>query len=306
MTDSYADFPRPALRAARRRRAARRARRPRAQLGEPGDAPRAGRRVAGGRPGPRDPGRAHPGRGQGVLVGRQLRPDRRHDRRLRRSGPGSCARRATSSTTSSTARKPIVSAIHGPAVGAGLVVALLADVSVVGRTAEIIDGHTRLGVAAGDHAAICWPLLCGMAKAKYYLLTCETADRRGSRADRPGVARASTTTTWPTRARDRGVAGARAPRRRSAGPSTALNNWYRQAGADLRRLARPTSSSASAGRTPRGTGVAPGEARRHVHRPDLRVAAPTSNRGRDAAGRRVRRVVGTAGAGARPNPEECR
>ena len=55
--------------------------------------------------------------------------------------------------------KPIVSAVHGPAVGAGLVCALLADVSVVGRTARIIDGHTRLGDAAGDHAAVCWPLL---------------------------------------------------------------------------------------------------------------------------------------------------
>ena len=62
--------------------------------------------------------------------------------------------------------KPIVSAIHGPAVGAGLVVALLADISVAARSARIIDGHTRLGVAAGDHAAICWPMLCGMAKAK--------------------------------------------------------------------------------------------------------------------------------------------
>ena len=31
--------------------------------------------------------------------------------------------------------KPIVSAIHGPAVGAGLVVGLLADISIVGRTA---------------------------------------------------------------------------------------------------------------------------------------------------------------------------
>ena len=55
--------------------------------------------------------------------------------------------------------KPIVSAMHGPAVGAGLVAGLLADVSVAARTARIIDGHTRLGVAAGDHAAVCWPLL---------------------------------------------------------------------------------------------------------------------------------------------------
>ncbi|MBV8692353.1 MAG: enoyl-CoA hydratase/isomerase family protein [Actinobacteria bacterium] len=81
--------------------------------------------------------------------------------------------------------KPVVSAMHGPAVGAGLVAGLLADVSVVGRTARIIDGHTRLGVAAGDHAAICWPLLCGMAKAKYYLLTCDTLT--GEEAERIGL-----------------------------------------------------------------------------------------------------------------------
>lgn len=81
--------------------------------------------------------------------------------------------------------KPIVSAVHGPAVGAGLVAAILADVSVVGRTAKIIDGHTRLGVAAGDHAAICWPLLCGMAKAKYLLLTCDPLT--GEEAERIGL-----------------------------------------------------------------------------------------------------------------------
>jgi enoyl-CoA hydratase len=80
---------------------------------------------------------------------------------------------------------PIVSAMHGAAVGAGLVAGLLADVSVVGRSARIIDGHTRLGVAAGDHAAICWPLLCGMAKAKYYLLTCDTLT--GEEAERIGL-----------------------------------------------------------------------------------------------------------------------
>jgi len=81
--------------------------------------------------------------------------------------------------------KPIVSAIHGPAVGAGLVAGMLADVSIVGRNARIIDGHTRLGVAAGDHAAVCWPLLCGMAKSKYYLLTCDTLT--GEEAERIGL-----------------------------------------------------------------------------------------------------------------------
>ncbi|WP_326822459.1 enoyl-CoA hydratase/isomerase family protein [Streptosporangium sp. NBC_01756] len=81
--------------------------------------------------------------------------------------------------------KPIVSAIQGPAVGAGLAVALLADISVAGRTARIIDGHTRLGVAAGDHAAIVWPLLCGLAKAKYHLLLCEPVT--GEQAEAMGL-----------------------------------------------------------------------------------------------------------------------
>ena len=80
---------------------------------------------------------------------------------------------------------PVVSAIRGPAVGAGLVCALLADISVVAKTARLIDGHTRLGVAAGDHAAIVWPLLCGMAKAKYYLLLCEPVS--GEEAERIGL-----------------------------------------------------------------------------------------------------------------------
>ncbi len=81
--------------------------------------------------------------------------------------------------------KPIVSGIEKVAVGAGLATALLADISVCGRSARIIDGHTKLGVAAGDHAVIIWPLLCGMAKAKYYLMTCEPMD--GEEAERLGL-----------------------------------------------------------------------------------------------------------------------
>lgn len=81
--------------------------------------------------------------------------------------------------------KPIVSAINGVAVGAGLVVALLADVSIIAEDVRFTDGHTRLGVVAGDHAAIIWPLLCGMAKAKYYLLTSDFID--GREAERIGL-----------------------------------------------------------------------------------------------------------------------
>lgn len=81
--------------------------------------------------------------------------------------------------------KVIVSAINGPAVGAGLVVGILADVSIAGKAARIVDGHTRLGVAAGDVACIIWPLLCGMAKAKYHLLTCRPVN--GEEAERIGL-----------------------------------------------------------------------------------------------------------------------
>jgi len=116
--------------------------------------------------------------------------------------------------------KPVISAIHGVAVGAGLVVALLADVSVAGRTAKIIDGHTKLGVAAGDHAAICWPLLVGMAKAKYYLLTCEPLN--GAEAERIGWSPSVWTTTRcsPPRPASRAI-WPRARKRRSASPNTA-------------------------------------------------------------------------------------
>jgi enoyl-CoA hydratase len=83
------------------------------------------------------------------------------------------------------ARKPVVSAINGVAVGAGLAVALLADVSIAAESAKLSDGHVRIGVAAGDHAALLWPMLCGFARAKYYLLTADFVD--GREAERIGL-----------------------------------------------------------------------------------------------------------------------
>ena len=81
--------------------------------------------------------------------------------------------------------KPIISAINGFAVGAGLAVALMADISIMAEEAKITDGHVNLGVSAGDHAAILWPMLCGLAKAKYYLMTAEFVD--GKEAERIGL-----------------------------------------------------------------------------------------------------------------------
>jgi enoyl-CoA hydratase len=123
--------------------------------------------------------------------------------------------------------KPIVSAMRGPAVGAGLVCGLLADISIAAEDARLIDGHTRLGVAAGDHAAIVWPLLCGMAKAKYYLLLCETVS--GREAERIGlVSLAVPDAELDARAVAIAVRLAEGAPTAIRWTKHALNNWLRQ------------------------------------------------------------------------------
>ena len=125
--------------------------------------------------------------------------------------------------------KMVVSAMHGPAVGAGLVAGLLADISIAAKNARLIDGHTRLGVAAGDHAAIVWPLLCGMAKAKYYLLLCDQVS--GEEAERIGLI------SMACEENELQEKSLEVARRLAAGAQTALrwtksalNNWLRMAG----------------------------------------------------------------------------
>lgn len=124
--------------------------------------------------------------------------------------------------------KPIVSAINGVAVGAGLAVALMADISIIADDARLTDGHLRLGVGAGDHAAIIWPLLCGMAKAKYYLLTAEFID--GREAERIGlVSRAVPRAELLQTALGVGETLGRGPQAALQWTKRSLNNWLRQA-----------------------------------------------------------------------------
>ena len=124
---------------------------------------------------------------------------------------------------------PIVSAMTGPAVGAGLAIGLLADISIATPETRIVDGHTKLGVAAGDHAVIVWPLLCGLAKAKYHLLLCEPLD--GVEAERIGLV---SLCVPADELEDRALAiamrladGAQPALRHT---KLALNNWLRLAG----------------------------------------------------------------------------
>jgi enoyl-CoA hydratase len=123
---------------------------------------------------------------------------------------------------------PVVSAINGVAVGAGLAVALMADVSVIDEEARLTDGHLRLGVAAGDHAVAIWPLLCGMAKAKYYLLTADFLD--GREAERIGlVSKAVPADEVLPTAHAVAAKLARGPRDATRMTKRALNHWLRQA-----------------------------------------------------------------------------
>jgi enoyl-CoA hydratase len=125
--------------------------------------------------------------------------------------------------------KPVVAAVEGTAVGAGLSVALLADICIVTPDARIIDGHIRLGVAAGDHAAMVWPILCGLAKAKYYLLTCKTI--LGADAERMGlVAQCVPAEDLHRVALETARELADGPAHAIAWTKQALNGWLRVAG----------------------------------------------------------------------------
>jgi enoyl-CoA hydratase len=125
--------------------------------------------------------------------------------------------------------KPIISAINGVAVGAGLAVAFMADIPIAAESMRITDGHIRLGVAAGDHAVIIWPLLCGMAKAKYYLLTADFID--GKEAERIGlVALCTPNDKLMDKAFEVARKLANGPQQATRFTKRALNNWIRMFG----------------------------------------------------------------------------
>lgn len=124
--------------------------------------------------------------------------------------------------------KPIVSAINGPAAGAGLAVALAADISMISDQAFITDAHMRIGIASGDHAVMLWPLFCGMPKAKRYLLT---GDRiSGPEAERIGLVSACVPAErLQHEALEMATRLARLPRQAVRWTKRCLNHWLQQA-----------------------------------------------------------------------------
>ena len=124
--------------------------------------------------------------------------------------------------------KPIVSAINGTAVGAGLVVALLADVSVMAEDAKLTDACAPRrvgGRSRGDRVAVA----VRMAKAKYYLMTADFVD--GREAERIGLV-SFCTPRADVLSRSLAIAASLARGSQTAIRATkkSLNNWMRLAG----------------------------------------------------------------------------
>ena len=62
-------------------------------------------------------------------------------------------------------QKPIVGAINGPAVGAGLGVALATDLRVAAESASFIYGFVGIGLSADSGTSLAMPLLIGLARS---------------------------------------------------------------------------------------------------------------------------------------------
>ncbi len=80
---------------------------------------------------------------------------------------------------------PVIAAVNGHAIGLGCTIALFCDVVLADPRAKFGDPHVNVGLVAGDGGAVAWPLLTGLSRAKYYLMTGELMT--ATEAERLGI-----------------------------------------------------------------------------------------------------------------------
>ncbi|MDQ7096514.1 enoyl-CoA hydratase-related protein [Desulfosporosinus sp. PR] len=73
--------------------------------------------------------------------------------------------------TLKTIDKPVIAAINGPAVGAGLDMALMCDIRTMVSASKVSEGYVRVGLVPGDGGAFFLPHIVGEAKALELLWT---------------------------------------------------------------------------------------------------------------------------------------
>lgn len=72
--------------------------------------------------------------------------------------------------------KPVIAAVNGAAVGAGMDLALMCDLRFLATTARLSEGYIRAGLIPGDGGCYFLPRLVGSAKALELLLTGDFVD----------------------------------------------------------------------------------------------------------------------------------
>ena len=82
-------------------------------------------------------------------------------------------------------RKPTIAALPGPAVGAGLALAMACDIRIAAQSAFVSTGYLRVGLS-GDYG-IAWLLtrLVGTSRARELMFTADKVDAGAMRGDRP-------------------------------------------------------------------------------------------------------------------------
>jgi enoyl-CoA hydratase/carnithine racemase len=113
--------------------------------------------------------------------------------------------------------KPVIAAVEGYAVGAGLSLAIAADIVVASREAKFSCSFNRIGLVPDLGLAFTLPMRVGMGRARHIMLTGDMFDAQT--AERWGVVEAL---AEPGQA----LAEATALARRLAGTTAPLSNLY--------------------------------------------------------------------------------